>query len=144
MKFFVVLALTFVACNAFVSSTNTILILILNYYYVFFFQLQKRAANGDQDPKIWDALKVLRGGKDLTVADQQEIYAKAVAGVDYPNNLVIPDSDIKCSDYAQPGFYADTSSPSKCQIFHRCDDNGIRRDFICPAKTVSEKLRISN
>ena len=99
--------------------------------------MQKRGANGDQKPKIWDALRVLRGNKDLTIPDIQDILAKAVAGTDYPNNAVIPDSSIKCADYHQPGFYADSSDPSKCQVFHRCDDNGLRTDYLCPNMTVS-------
>lgn len=98
--------------------------------------MEKRGANGDQQPKVWDALRQLRGNKDLTDTDIQNILANAVAGQDYPNNAVIPESNIKCSDYKQAGFYADDSKVSRCQVFHRCDDNGIRTDFLCPNQTV--------
>lgn len=119
MKFFVVLAVVVVACNA--------------------RNVAKRAA-GAQSPLIWDALKVLRGGKDLSIPDILSILESAVAGKDYPVNAVIPEKVVNCDDYAQPGFYADVSEPSKCQVFHRCDNNKMATSYLCPNQTVSSLL----
>jgi hypothetical protein len=119
MKFFIVLAALAVACNARV--------------------INKRAA---QNPLVWDALKVLRGGKDLTVQEQQDLIANAVAGKDYPANAVLPNKVVDCSSYKQAGFYADPSDPSDCQVFHRCDDNGVAHSFLCPNGTLFNQITL--
>ena len=100
---------------------------------ILFPQVVKRAANGDQNPKWLDALDALRGRKPLTVVEQQDLYAHAVAGTDYPINSVIPAPS--GLDTSKPGFYADMSS--KCQAFHRVDNNGQVTSYLCPNQTVS-------
>ncbi|OQV13630.1 hypothetical protein BV898_12172 [Hypsibius exemplaris] len=40
--------------------------------------------NGDQSPKVWDALAILRGKPALTAEQIQALYPRAVAGQDYP------------------------------------------------------------
>ena len=90
---------------------------------------------------MWEALKVLRGNKDLTVQEQQELRANAVPGKDYPINAVIPDKAVDCKSYHQPGFYVDDSAPSNCQVFVRCDDNGNAYSFLCPNGTVRSTQR---
>jgi hypothetical protein len=101
--------------------------------------LVKRA---EQQPKIWDALKVLRGGKDLTTEEIQDLLNNAVAGKDYPVNAVVPDKAVDCSSYSQPGFYADDSEPSKCQVFHRCDENGKSSSYLCPNETLFNQITL--
>jgi hypothetical protein len=120
MKLFIVLAAVLLASNAHV--------------------LNKRAA--EQNPKIWDALKVLRGGKDLTTQEIQDLLNAAVAGQDYPANAVIPDKVVDCKAYNQPGFYADDSDPSKCQVFHRCDENGVSSSYLCPNMTLFNQITL--
>src|SRR5262245_28072071 len=89
-----------------------------------------------QNPKVLDALTVLRGNKEYTVAQMFDLIANAVPGQDYPINAEIPDSTFDCSKYA-PGFYADITSPSKCQVFHRCDLNGVQTSYLCTNGSVS-------
>ncbi|OQV12594.1 hypothetical protein BV898_13159 [Hypsibius exemplaris] len=99
------------------------------------------AANGDQNPKVWDALAKLRGKDALTAEQIQDLYPNAVAGKDFPNNLAIPQPrTIDCAGKA--GFYADTSSPSDCQVFDRCDVNGNLTSYICPALTRFNQITL--
>ncbi|OQV17712.1 hypothetical protein BV898_08169 [Hypsibius exemplaris] len=98
-------------------------------------------ANGDQVPKVWDALAKLRGKGALTAEQIQELYPNAVAGKDFPNNLVIPARSINCGS-VKPGFIADVSDPSKCQIFDRCDVNGNLTSYICPAMTLFNQITL--
>ena len=97
----------------------------------------RRGANGDQQPKVWDALAALRG-KDLTVDQIQELYLNVQAGVDFPILAAIPDGrNIDCASFKQPGFYADVSDKGRCQVFDRCDINGNLTSYLCPNMTVS-------
>ena len=80
---------------------------------------------------------MLRGGKDLTTEQIQDIYKNAIPGKDYPINAYIPDYKVDCSKWSMPGFYAETQSPSKCQIYYRCDANGNLFSYLCPNGTVS-------
>ncbi|OQV17753.1 hypothetical protein BV898_08210 [Hypsibius exemplaris] len=98
-------------------------------------------ANGAQVPKVWDALAKLRGKGALTAEQIQELYPNAVAGKDFPNNLVIPARSINCGS-VKPGFIADVSDPSKCQIFDRCDVNGNLTSYICPAMTLFNQITL--
>jgi len=99
------------------------------------------AANGDQVPKVWDALAKLRGKDALSSAQIQDLYPNAVAGKDFPNNLVIPARSIDCAS-VKPGFHADVSDPSKCQIFDRCDVNGNLTSYICPAMSLFNQITL--
>ncbi|OQV17727.1 hypothetical protein BV898_08184 [Hypsibius exemplaris] len=100
------------------------------------------AGNGDQVPKVWDALAKLRGKGALTAEQIQNLYPNAVAGQDFPNILVIPDRGIDCGAFKQPGFYADSSDVGKCQIFDRCDVNGNLTSYICPAMTLFNQITL--
>jgi hypothetical protein len=110
MKFLVVLALVAVAVSA--------------------KSVQKRQVS-PQNPLVWDALRILRGNKDLTTEDILSLVAAAVPGQDYPINAQIPQTSIVCSSYKQAGYYADTSAQSKCQSFVRCDENGVLTQYLC-------------
>ncbi|OQV17704.1 hypothetical protein BV898_08161 [Hypsibius exemplaris] len=99
-------------------------------------------ANGDQVPKVWDALAKLRGKDALTAEQIQDLYPNAVPGKDFPNNLAIPQPRaINCGS-VQPGFHADTSAASDCQIFDRCDVNGNLTSYICPAMTRFNQITL--
>ncbi|OQV17695.1 hypothetical protein BV898_08153 [Hypsibius exemplaris] len=98
--------------------------------------------NGDQNPKVWDALKKLRGKDALTTEQIQDLYPNAVAGKDFPNNLAIPQPrTIDCAA-VKPGFHVDASDPSKCQVFDRCDINGNLTSYICPALTLFNQITL--
>jgi len=99
------------------------------------------AANGDQVPKVWDALKKLRGKDALSAEAIQDLYPNAVPDKDFPNNKVIPARTIDCAS-VKPGFHADVSDPSKCQIFDRCDVNGNLTSYICPAMTLFNQITL--
>jgi hypothetical protein len=91
------------------------------------------AGNGDQNPKVWDALAKLRG-KELTVDQIQELFLNVVPGKDFPILSEIPATTIDCS--AKHGFYADVDA-GRCQAFHRCDVDGKLTSYLCPNMTVS-------
>ena len=90
---------------------------------------------GDQVPVVWQALDALRGKTMLTSEQEQDLINNAVAGNDYPINAVVPPSGFSCNGLAH-GYYADTSDPSKCQVFHRCDLDGTMTSYLCPNMTV--------
>ena len=94
------------------------------------------AGNGDQQPKVWDALDKLRGKAPLGTDQIQEIYANAQPGQDFPIISEIPQSNVDCASFKQPGFYADEAG--KCQVFHRCDVNGNLTSYLCPNMSVSD------
>ncbi|GAU88079.1 hypothetical protein RvY_00840 [Ramazzottius varieornatus] len=99
------------------------------------------AANGDQQPKVWDALNVLRG-KDALFADQiQELLMNVVPGQDFPLLSEVPDTAVDCSRFKQPGFYADTEQ-GRCQVFHRCDINGHLTGYLCPNMTLFNQITL--
>ncbi|OQV17728.1 hypothetical protein BV898_08185 [Hypsibius exemplaris] len=100
------------------------------------------SANGDQQPKVWDALAKLRGKDALTAEQIQELYPNAVAGKDFPNNLVIAQPRAIDCGKVIPGFHADVSDPSKCQLFDRCDVNGNLTSYICPAMTLFNQITL--
>ena len=93
------------------------------------------AGNGDQQPKVWDALDKLRGKAPLATDQIQEIYANAQPGQDFPTLSEIPQSSVDCAQFKQPGFYADEAN--QCQVFHRCDVNGNLTSYLCPNMSVS-------
>ncbi|GAU94917.1 hypothetical protein RvY_06616 [Ramazzottius varieornatus] len=99
-----------------------------------------RRANGDQNPKVWDALDKLRGKAPLGTDQIQEIYAAAQPGQDFPILSEIPQSNIDCASFKQPGFYADDSS--RCQVFHRCDVNGNLTSYLCPNMSLFNQITL--
>ncbi|OQV17709.1 hypothetical protein BV898_08166 [Hypsibius exemplaris] len=100
------------------------------------------AVNGDQQPKVWDALAKLRGKGALTAEQIQALLPNSVAGKDYPNLAVIPSPrSIQCNP-AKPGFYADASAASKCQVFDRCDVNGLLTSYLCPNATLFNQVTL--
>ena len=97
-----------------------------------------RYFGGNQDIHVEEALRILRGGRDLTTMEIQDILENAVAGVDFPlGGPHPPNLPVDCSKFNQSGFYVDTSDQSKCQVFHRCDLDGNPTTYICPNMTVS-------
>lgn len=92
-----------------------------------------------QDPGVWDALDALRGKPALQAEEIQAILATAQEGVDYPNLAEIPDqTNFNCANVKQAGFYAD--SDSRCQVFRRCDIDGVQTSYLCPNKTVFNQI----
>jgi hypothetical protein len=104
--------------------------------------LVKRASS--QVPGVWDALAQLKGSahRALSVDQIQELFVTAKAGEDFPILAAIPDSNIDCASFKQPGFYADDSAVSKCQVFHRCDVNGNLTHFLCPNMTLYNQITL--
>ncbi|OQV17705.1 hypothetical protein BV898_08162 [Hypsibius exemplaris] len=100
------------------------------------------ADNGDQVPKVWDALAKLRGKGALTAKQIQDLYPNAVAGKDYPDITVIPERGIDCASFKNPGFIADSSDVGKCQIFDRCDINGQLTSYICPKMSLFNQITL--
>ena len=88
-----------------------------------------------QSPDAFAALDLLRGKGPIDANDQFDLMKNAVPGVDYPINAQVPNA-VECGKYAQAGYYADTTAPSNCQGFHRCDENGIDYRYLCPNGTV--------
>lgn len=99
-------------------------------------------ANGDQQPKVWDALAKLRGKGALTAEQIQDMYPNAVAGTDFPNNLAIAQPRAIDCGKVIPGFHADVSDPSKCQLYDRCDVNRNLTSYICPAMTLFNQITL--
>lgn len=99
---------------------------------------QFKRASSEQNPKVFSALDVLRGGADkqLSVDQIQELYLSVKPGQDFPLISELPKASIDCAQFAQPGFYADTEG-GQCQIFNRCDVNGNLTSYLCPNMTVS-------
>ncbi|OQV15645.1 hypothetical protein BV898_10232 [Hypsibius exemplaris] len=90
-----------------------------------------------QVPGVWDALDTLRGKQALTSEEINAILAIAQEGQDYPNLANIPaDSSFQCG--TRKGYYADIQS--RCQVFHRCDINGVETNYLCPNKTVFNQI----
>jgi len=53
---------------------------------------------------------------------------------DYPTFSAIPNTTFKCSDHSLPGYYGDVEA--QCQVFHVCQHDGRRSDFLCPVGTI--------
>ncbi|XP_055348142.1 uncharacterized protein LOC129595234 [Paramacrobiotus metropolitanus] len=104
--------------------------------------LKAKRAVKTQNPLAFAALDQLRGKSRLSVPDQYNLIATAQAGQDYPNNAVIEQGFFDCSSTHQPGFYADPSASSRCQIFHRCDVNGNQTSYLCPNMTVFNQITL--
>ncbi|GAV04516.1 hypothetical protein RvY_14785 [Ramazzottius varieornatus] len=99
-----------------------------------------RRANGDQQPKVWDALARLRGKAPLESEEIQQLVANAQAGQDYPTLSEIPAVNIDCASFKQPGFYADQNN--RFQVFHRCDVNGNLTSCLCPNMTLFNQITL--
>ncbi|XP_055348152.1 uncharacterized protein LOC129595240 [Paramacrobiotus metropolitanus] len=104
--------------------------------------IKSKRAVKTQNPLAFAALDQLRGKSRLSVPDQYNLIATAQAGQDYPNNAVIPPSSFDCSTTHQPGFYADNSADSRCQVFHRCDINGNQTSYLCPNMSVFNSITL--
>ena len=92
-------------------------------------------AVGDQNPKWLDAQDNLRGRKPLTVKEQQHLFEAATPGKDYPLNSQIPEVPASL-DKSKAGYYADDSGVSRCQAFHRVDNNGEVTSYLCTNQSV--------
>ncbi|XP_055348141.1 uncharacterized protein LOC129595233 [Paramacrobiotus metropolitanus] len=102
----------------------------------------KASAVKAQNPLAFGALDKLRGRNALSVPDQYNLIATARAGQDYPNNVAIPQTTFDCGSTHQPGFYADPSPASRCQVFHRCDINGNQTSYLCPNMSVFNQITL--
>nr|XP_053635465.1 uncharacterized protein LOC128690765 [Cherax quadricarinatus] len=56
-------------------------------------------------------------------------------GVDYPILTAVPATNFTCAGKV-PGYYADTSPQTRCQVFHICQRGGRKNSFLCPIGTV--------
>ena len=62
-----------------------------------------------QNPSIWDALDVLRGGPHVPDDQVTDLLTNAKPDVDYPVLSDIPDvKSFSCVNVKQAGYYADT------------------------------------
>ncbi|XP_055355182.1 uncharacterized protein LOC129600664 [Paramacrobiotus metropolitanus] len=104
--------------------------------------LKAKRAVKTQNPLAFGALDQLRGRTKLSVPDQYNLIATARAGQDYPNNVAIPQTTFDCGSTHQPGFYADPSPASRCQVFHRCDINGNQTSYLCPNMSVFNQITL--
>lgn len=53
---------------------------------------------------------------------------------DYPAYQSMPATSFKCSDVQYPGYYGDMEA--QCQVFHVCQADGRKNDFLCPIGTI--------
>lgn len=58
-----------------------------------------------------------------------------VPGVDYPALHAVPSTGFSCQG-RYPGYYADDSPISRCQVFHYCYPDGLISSFLCPNTTI--------
>jgi hypothetical protein len=59
----------------------------------------------------------------------------------WPTYASIPQTNFKCSDKKQAGFYADQET--QCQVFHRCTLDGVQKDFLCSNRTVFNQITLT-
>ena len=59
-----------------------------------------------------------------------------VPGQDYPILAAVPDTGFSCAAQQYPGYFADTTPESGCQVFHICQADGRHDSFLCPNGTV--------
>jgi hypothetical protein len=82
---------------------------------------------------VWDLLKpALTSDEVLTLITSRDAI--------YPTYASIPDTKFACSNYKQPGFYADMDT--QCQVFHRCDQAGNQTSYICVNSTVFNQITL--
>jgi len=105
--------------------------------------LSKRAS--EQNPKVYSALDLLRGGpmkQKLDADGIQELMYEVKPGEDFPLLHEIPkDLHVDCGSFHQAGFYADVDT-GRCQLFHRCDINGNLTSFLCPNQTLFNQITL--
>ncbi|XP_055356215.1 U-scoloptoxin(01)-Er1a-like [Paramacrobiotus metropolitanus] len=79
----------------------------------------------------------------LDVDQVMDILYNAKPGESFPIRKEIPkDITFDCSAKKNPGFYADTSPASRCQIFHRCDVNGNMTSYLCIPPTLFNQITL--
>ncbi|GAV05838.1 hypothetical protein RvY_15909 [Ramazzottius varieornatus] len=104
-------------------------------------ELKKRQSVNIQNPPVWQALDLLRGGGEpLNAAQVQQVMASAVPGQSYPTLAYIPQTSFTCSSARQPGFYADPETG--CQVFRRCEQNNYMFSYICPNSTLFNQITL--
>ncbi|XP_055338928.1 uncharacterized protein LOC129588638 [Paramacrobiotus metropolitanus] len=98
----------------------------------------------------WDATATAGNGNlwvfdflapPVTSAKLTKILADAVPGKDYPALTEIPATSFTCASKKRVGFYADVET--NCQVFHRCDVDGVKTDYLCPEKTVFNQVTLN-
>ncbi|OQV21623.1 hypothetical protein BV898_04523 [Hypsibius exemplaris] len=67
----------------------------------------------------------------------------AIPGQTYPALKSIPTTGFKCSlsQAKVSGYYADTST--RCQVFHRCSQDGSSTAYLCPEQTVFNQITLN-
>ena len=62
---------------------------------------------------------------------------------DYPVRTQVPEIPFSCEGLVDGGLYGDPGPESRCQVFHRCDNDGnsglMKSSFLCPNKTMFDK-----
>ncbi|XP_055353442.1 uncharacterized protein LOC129599274 isoform X1 [Paramacrobiotus metropolitanus] len=84
---------------------------------------------------VWDLLK-----PPLTAGEVRAIAFNAYAADTFPMYASIPQTNLRCDNKKQPGFYADTEA--QCQVFHRCDVNGNQTSYLCVNSTVFNQVTL--
>ncbi|XP_055342616.1 uncharacterized protein LOC129591109 [Paramacrobiotus metropolitanus] len=84
---------------------------------------------------VWDLLK-----PPLNAVQSQAALATAQPGRSYPTYSYIPATSFQCGQEKQAGYYADTET--ECQVFHRCDLDGVMTSYLCPNKTIFNQITL--
>lgn len=79
----------------------------------------------------------------LQAVEVMRILKDAVPGESYPALTHIPETNFSCDQMQFPGFYSDTDETARCQVFHRCDLNGLQTNYLCPNTTVFSQILLT-
>jgi len=94
---------------------------------------QQNGNSKTQGKFVWDLLKpALNAAEVATLLQSRDVQ--------WPTYNSAPQTRFSCPSKAQPGFYADQEA--KCQVFHRCDSNGIQTDYLCVNTTVFNQITL--
>ncbi|OQV24856.1 Acidic mammalian chitinase [Hypsibius exemplaris] len=85
---------------------------------------------------LWDLLK------PALSSTQIQVLVRAQSDKDYPT-FYDPhmETSFTCASVGAPGFYADLET--RCQVYHRCESNGKRWDYICLNQTIFNQLTLT-
>lgn len=84
--------------------------------------------------------------KNLPPLDAEAVVSLleiAQPGETFPLLHSVPETGFDCNAFSGPGYYADSSTLSRCQAFYRCDLNGNKTGFLCPNETLFNQLTLT-
>ncbi|GAU96809.1 hypothetical protein RvY_08196 [Ramazzottius varieornatus] len=94
-----------------------------------------------QNPGVWDALDQLRGHPSLPTPDISDLFYSVQPGVDFPVYSEIPKTSFDCKKLYKSGYFADPEA--QCQVFHRCDQDYVQSDYLCPNMTLFNQITLT-